>query len=79
MKSFDTTGADRETAPLRVLDPSQRLWKLLGAQFPAAWHPAPMGAIRGAAIPRTLLETLLSQAGSLGERPFLYFHQDGGA
>jgi long-chain acyl-CoA synthetase len=36
-----------------------------------------MGAIREAAKPRTTVETFLSHAESLGERPFLYFHQDG--
>jgi long-chain acyl-CoA synthetase len=37
-----------------------------------------MGAILEAASPRTTVETFLSRAGSLGERPFLCFHQDGG-
>jgi long-chain acyl-CoA synthetase len=36
-----------------------------------------MGTIRQAAAPRTTVETFLSRAGSLGERPFLHFHQDG--
>jgi len=36
-----------------------------------------MGTIREPASPRTTVETFLSQAGSLGERPFLYFHRDG--
>ncbi|TMC07147.1 MAG: long-chain fatty acid--CoA ligase [Chloroflexi bacterium] len=36
-----------------------------------------MGAIRETATPRTTVETFLSRARSLGERPFLHFHQDG--
>ncbi|HXM56666.1 MAG TPA: AMP-binding protein, partial [Candidatus Dormibacteraeota bacterium] len=36
-----------------------------------------MGTIRGAASPRTTVETFLAQADALGERPFLFFHQDG--
>jgi long-chain acyl-CoA synthetase len=36
-----------------------------------------MGTIREAAPPRTTVETFLARAESLGERPFLHFHQDG--
>jgi long-chain acyl-CoA synthetase len=36
-----------------------------------------MRAMREAAAPRTTVETFLSRAESLGERPFLHFHKDG--
>jgi len=36
-----------------------------------------MGTILAAATRRTTVETFLSRARSLGERPFLHFHQDG--
>jgi len=36
-----------------------------------------MGTTRRAATPQTTVETLLARAESQGERPWLYFHQDG--
>jgi long-chain acyl-CoA synthetase len=37
-----------------------------------------METIQAAAAPRTTVQTFLSRAESLGERPFLFFHRDGG-
>src|SRR5262249_4295244 len=50
--------------------------RALPARGPGA-HADGMGTILGATTRRTTVETFLSRARSLGERPFLHFHQDG--